>query len=164
MGDEAEGAAEDRSGDHATPLWDSYRQAVVHLQTREGRLSVRADPAGARGPFVPGVSGAVHVLTGWNPEGVEQAADANQRANARLAEALRERGLTWWPADGAAADGSWHEDGFAVVGLSRAEACGLAAVFGQLAIYEWADAPDGFRLITRDGEVVDAMAWCSGFG
>ncbi len=98
--------------------------------------------------------GPIHVVTAWNPHGQLTDDDTNAHVQEQLVAELADRQLRHWPARGHAADESWSEDGFAIGGLSRAEACALGRGYDQLAIFELTDATDGLRVIRCDGTVV----------
>lgn len=105
----------------------------------------------------------MHVLTAWNPQGIEAPLDANREANERLAAELAGLSLQVWPTVGTGHDGSWSEEGFSIVGLSLVEAIALAIRYDQRAIFEWNDEPGGFRLIACDGSLDEHRGWVGHF-
>ena len=131
-------------------IWDTWAKSVIMIRVADGR-EVRAGSAPL--PWI----GATHVITAWNP-GRTRSRDENLVANERLREELEAKGLEHRRAVGSSPDGSWSEEGFAVTGLSRAEATQLGREFGQLAIYEISgstvviiDCSDGRVLRTNMG-------------
>lgn len=63
--------------------------------------------------------GAATVITAMNPFGVQAADDVNVASNAALRDSIDKSRLKSVPARGAAADGSWAEDGFCVFDASE---------------------------------------------
>lgn len=78
----------------------------------------------------------VHLITAWNPDAVEQPVDANLAADGMLVEILDAMGNLRHHAVGRSRDGTWREEGWCVVGLTRDEARALGARFGQVAVFE----------------------------
>lgn len=114
--------------DDPEAMWQAFARGVITLHLADGG----AARAGVDRMPWPGV---IHVITAWNP-GFTATAAENEAANIRLLAELDDRGIVHCPATGADPDGSWSEDGFAVTGLTRAEAIELGQRHGQLAIYE----------------------------
>lgn len=77
------------------------------------------------------------MITACNPLGRTEPDDVNARAQARLLDEVRRRGLTWWPAVGGDADGTHGEESVAVIGLSDTAARALGRRFDQDAIFAW---------------------------
>ena len=82
----------------------------------------------------------VHVITAWNPASTAVDAASNIRADAELAAELVQRSVHAERCTGRHPDGSWREEGWAIVGLTREQACELGRHFGQDALYEVTDA------------------------
>jgi hypothetical protein len=95
-------------------------------------------PTEVRTPaHVAGDHGAtVHVITAWNPASSVVDPGDNRIADDELRGLLVEAAVVHERCTGSNPDGSWREEGWAVVGLSRAEAIELGRRFGQDAIYE----------------------------
>jgi hypothetical protein len=77
------------------------------------------------------------LITAWNPDSAERPWAENEAANARLLRDLVASGAEWSPAHGASLPGvepSWREEGFAVRGWSRTEACRWGREWGQRAV------------------------------
>jgi hypothetical protein len=100
-------------------------------------------PAGAWAAAIAPLASPLTLVTAWNPGGRMRATPVNRAANRRLQASLGAEGRAWCPALGRARDGSWAEPGFAVGGLTEAEAAALGAEWGQLAVY-----------VVTDGEVI----------
>lgn len=94
-----------------------------------GRLVHPSHVAAAHGAVV-------HVITAWNPDAVEQSHEANQAADGLFVEVVESLGQVRHRAVGRSSDGSYLEEGWCVVGLTRQQARALGARFGQVAIYE----------------------------
>jgi len=80
---------------------------------------------------------SVTLITAWNPDSEEMPLSANRQENARLLRELISHGHAWAPASGYAkpdAGEVWREEGFAVFGWSKAEACTWGKNYGQRAI------------------------------
>ena len=93
---------------------------------------------------------AVFAITGHNPMGAAREGWMNVEANAALARALARSGAAaTWKSFGFSMD--WREDGFACGfedrARGRATMVALGRAFEQGAIYEYAAAADGKRLI-----------------
>lgn len=137
-------------------LWAIWAASHIDIDIDgETVIVVRPGVDAPGDPLPDAVSpGPIHVVTAWNPRGKPTDDDTNARAQGRLVPELLERQLRHWPARGHAADESWSEEGFAVGGLSPAEACALGRRYDQLAIFELTGPPDGHRVIRCDGTVV----------
>ena len=75
-------------------------------------------------------------LTAWNPSSSQVDDEINVAADRELADVLCEAGVTIERCIGSHPDGSWREEGWAAVGLTRAMALEIGRRFGQDAIYE----------------------------
>jgi hypothetical protein len=141
-------------------LWEAWRTTTLRIHLPGGAVEVAAVPGGgADGPFPAG--GPFHLVTAWNPGAEETPPAENARRHDRLVAALAADGRRWYPSVGTSADGTWHEEGVALTGVTRAEAVAVADRFGQLAPPEWADGPDGLRVVVcATGEVV-SWGWRS---
>lgn len=80
-------------------------------------------------------SGAVHVVTAWNPGDKRPSPAENDSANLNLREVLELRGCQPIRAIGADPDSHHFEESWAVVGMTDAEACEIGAMFGQVAVF-----------------------------
>ena len=124
-------------GDAIPPsTWDAYTNSVVTVDLPTGPLTAVPTDDEPSGRLPNGLAEPVHVVTAWNPGSRELDAEANARRNAELREELERRNAAWYPARGAAPDDSWHEDGFAITGWSRQDACALARAHDQAAVFE----------------------------
>ncbi len=151
------------------PVWEEFRRTCVRVTLPDGTLDVAPSPGDARGAYLPGATGPIHILTAQNPMGIAATDDANAAANEQLAAELAVvEGLAVWPATGYGggpidAMSTWTEDGYAVEGLSRAAAIELAVRHQQRAIFAWHDEPGGFRLVACDGSADEPRGWTATF-
>ncbi|HVX17007.1 MAG TPA: DUF3293 domain-containing protein [Acidimicrobiales bacterium] len=139
--------------------WDDFERAHVRITLATGPVGFR--PATRRSGEFPAelAEGPVHVITAWNPGGEKRDAARNDASQRELSAEIDRRQLARWPAVGLDPDSDWYEDSIAVVGLSRDEACALGRQFGQVAIFELVDAPDGLLVVACDGRVATAHSW-----
>ena len=117
-------------------LWTSFGEALIRIRMHD--VDDPDDEVVLRvGGPVPDLEwdALAHVVTAWNP-GRAASADANEAANLLLGAVLADTGLEVRAATGESADGSWVEESFAIVGLTRAQAVQIGRDFGQLAIFE----------------------------
>ncbi len=115
-------------------MWDAFAEAIVRIDLTTGPavLAPEAFVGVGRFPF----DAPVHIITAYNPAGVEIDAGSNGRHHLALGHALAAHEVL--PTVGSARDGSMAEPGYAVLGLSLDEATELGRQFGQRAIYRWA--------------------------
>ena len=106
-------------------VWTSVLLEVDHPTARRTPAHVAADHAAV-----------VHVITAWNPSSTAVDVATNQAADAALRDVLLEAELIHERCTGSNPDGSWLEEGWAVVGLRRDDALEIGRHFGQDAIYE----------------------------
>lgn len=112
-------------------IWDVYAQTIVVVPGR--REKVLTGPSAGRSWSFPS---RCHVVTAWNPGSVWMSEARNVEANRKLREAIVRRGGKAVDVVGRSPNRSWSEPSFLVTGLTRSQVCDLAAVFGQLAIFE----------------------------
>ncbi|MEZ5245432.1 MAG: DUF3293 domain-containing protein [Acidimicrobiales bacterium] len=120
-----------------TDLWEAFAGAVVRISLPDGDHRIEPRSPGRTGdhPF----GSPIHIITAYNPGGIEADVATNEARHAALAEALGARET--FATVGSAPDGSMAEPGLAVIGLEADEAVELGRRFGQEAIYRWtADA------------------------
>lgn len=129
-------------------MTDVYRETMVTVwdPMRPGEALDPATIAVARGEQAV-------VLTAWNPGDARWSLQLNEQANERLRTVLTDTGLDVWRADGSNPDGSFHEPGFCVWGMTDAQGLEIARRFEQWAIYVY--RPSGMRDIgwTSDGSM-----------
>ena len=130
----------DEAGTDRGYPWSAYAASEVHVDV-DGRRMTASELARRLGD-------TVYAITAWNPMSVPTRPDQNALANHTLEEALEHAGATIWPAVGAAEDGSWSEEGFAVTGITEEEALRLGRRFAQLAIFR---ARDGALVVLECG-------------
>lgn len=80
-------------------------------------------------------SGAVHVLTAWNPGALRPTEDENHAASRELHARIVQWGFQPHRAVGCDPESPHHEEGWAVVGMTDEQACALGAAFGQDAVF-----------------------------
>lgn len=122
------------STDELIALWLATR-LLVRPRGRTVDLDVVPRDAVAWAAAIAPLRSPLTLVTGWNPQGREMGRRVNRAANRALRAALEGRGVGWRSALGRARDGSWAEPGFAVGGLTEAEAMALGAAWDQLAVY-----------------------------
>ncbi|MDY0022132.1 DUF3293 domain-containing protein [Arenimonas caeni] len=113
----------------------SFADAVYRVYDQGRRIDLRIgqpnpDMAALLARFSASHGGLV---TGENPFGQQQSAEANAAANAELAAAIDALGLPRLPSDGGSEDGAWNEPGFLVVGGEGQPVDALARRFRQAA-------------------------------
>lgn len=113
-------------------MWDAFASAVVRVELAGGPavLTPRADGAGEF-PF----DRPVHIITAYNPAGIETDGATNQRRHDEFGRRLASHSVV--ETTGSAPDGSMAEPGYAVLHISLDEALELGREFGQRAIYRW---------------------------
>jgi hypothetical protein len=114
-------------------MWDGFAGAVVRLELSGGVVLLEPRPPGDIGVFP--FDGPVHIVTAYNPAGLEIDEETNRARHRALG--LTVAGLATIPTVGSAPDGSMPEPGFALLQVSLGDALDLARDFGQLAIYRW---------------------------
>ena len=78
----------------------------------------------------------IHVITACNPLGKVLTDNKNIRHNQSLQKHIEQLSLEYKHVTGRSPSGDWQEASFAISGLTRDEACELAQVFDQRAIFE----------------------------
>lgn len=136
-----------------TELWDGFAAAVVRVSLPDGDRRLEPRPPGVVGEYP--FDGPVHIITAYNPAGVETDAEANEASHAALGAALRSH--TTVATIGSAPDGSMAEPGFAVLGLELDAAVELGRRFGQAAIYRW--TADALAIVGVDDTRQVEMGW-----
>lgn len=135
---------------HADP-WAHYLTTIVTVELPTGRLTVTPTEDEGAGGLPVGLSDPVHVVTAWNPGSEPLDRADNDRRNDALRRELDRRDTSWYPARGCSPDGTWCEEGFAINGWTRADACALARAHGQAAVFELL----GGRLVVVDATDLD---------
>jgi Protein of unknown function (DUF3293) len=134
-------------------MWDGFADAVVRLDLPTGGVVLEPRPVGAVGRFP--FDGPVHIITAYNPAGIEIDEETNVGRHRSLGLALHCRNL--FPTVGSAPDGSMPEPGFGVLDMTLSDALELASDFGQLAIYRW--TPDALSIVDVDGNERVRRGW-----
>lgn len=111
----------------------AFSEAIVQVELPAGVaiLHPSAVPGGDRFPF----DAPIHIVTAYNPDGIEIARNMNTSADQQLGDALR--GYTTFRTIGSAVDGTFAEPGFGIVNCELDDALALGHRFGQVAIYRW---------------------------
>jgi hypothetical protein len=97
------------------------------------------------------------VVTAHNPAGRPASDATNAAAQARLVSDVRQRGLTWWPADGGDATWTHVEASVALIGIAEADAIALGAEFKQDAIFAFSTASR--RVVSCTDARVETTGW-----
>ena len=133
--------------------WDGFVGAVVRISLPDGDRRLEPRPPGAAGQFP--FDGPVHIITAYNPAGVEAEAAANEASHESLAAALR--GHSTFATVGSAPDGSMAEPGFGVLGLPLEDAIVFGRRFGQAAVYRWTE--EALTIVGVDDPRHVEMGW-----
>lgn len=134
-------------------MWDGFAGAVVHLTFPDGVRCLAPRPDGEVGEFP--FDAPVHIVTAYNPAGIEIDEQANIDRHRRLGDAVA--GVDTVTTVGSAPDGSMPEPGFALLELQLDEALDLARAFGQRAIYRW--TPDELDIVGVDEPHHRRLGW-----
>ena len=112
-----------------------FADAVYRVYDGDRRIELRIGEANPAMAAVLARFGATHggLVTGENPFGQQQTAEANAAANAELAAAIDALGLPRLASDGGSEDGAWNEPGFLVIGGDGQPVDALARRFRQAA-------------------------------
>lgn len=113
----------------------AFADAVYRVYDGGTCIELRIDQANPAMAAVLQRHGVTHggLVTGENPFGQVQSAEANAAANAALAAAIDALGLVRLPSDGGSEDGSWNEPGFLVLGGIGEPVAMLARAYRQAA-------------------------------
>ncbi len=129
-----------------------YRNTVVEAEVMPGAMVPITGPAALEPWPFPGV---VHVITGWNPQGVAFDAEHNERINRRIAEDIIAHGGRFVHGVGRAADDpeGYAEPSLVAWGLDRDEAVTMGYRASQDAIFEITDTE--VRLVSCFDDRID---------
>jgi hypothetical protein len=134
-------------------MWNGFASAVIALELATGRALLEPAPPGDVGVFP--FPAPVHIITAYNPAGVETDDDANITNHRLLGDAVA--GLDVIASVGSAPDGSMAEPGFALLGVPFGDALRLARRFGQRAFYRW--TPEALIIVGVDEPVRHELGW-----
>jgi hypothetical protein len=134
-------------------MWDGFADAVVRLDLPTGCVVLEPRPVGDVGKFP--FDAPVHIITAYNPAGIEIDEEINFGRHRSLGLALQRRNV--FPTVGSAPDGSMPEPGFGVLDMTLSDALELASDFGQLAIYRW--TPHALSIVDVDGNERVRRGW-----
>ena len=114
-------------------MWQGFAEAIVTLQLDGATAVLRPDEPDRVGSFP--FPSPVHIVTAFNPAGLEIDAQENDRRHVALGLAVEH--YETFPTIGSAPDGSFAEPGYGLVDVSTDDALDVARTFGQRAIYCW---------------------------
>jgi hypothetical protein len=134
-------------------MWDAFAEAIVRIDLMTGPAVLAPEAFGEVGRFP--FEAPVHIITAYNPAGVEIDAGSNRRFHDALCSAVGTRQA--FSTVGSARDGSMAEPGYAVLGLTLAEAIELGRRFGQRAIYRW--TTDALTIVGVDEDNERRLGW-----
>ena len=134
-------------------MWDGFAGAVIVLELVTGRALLEPAPPGEVGLFP--FAAPVHIITAYNPAGVEIDDETNVARHGLLAAAVA--GLEAIASVGSAPDGTMAEPGFALFGVPFDRALDLARQFGQRAFYRW--TPRALIIVGVDEPVRRDLGW-----
>ncbi len=136
-------------------LWAAWERTRVHIDLGDSVLTVPAivetltagppadtarevtrQPAGGVRDAFGLLAERAWVVTAWNPMGHALSASSNAARHATYAACVRAAGVRAYPAVGVACDGSWREEGLALVGIERPTAWRWAWELEQLGFFE----------------------------
>ncbi len=113
--------------------WEAFTRAGVRVELDAGPRRLEPRRPGDVGAFP--FAAPVHIVTAYNPSGIESSLDRNEAHHARLLAELGDRRVL--PTVGSAVDGTMAEPGCAILDIELDEGIGIGARFGQRAIYRW---------------------------
>lgn len=136
--------------DPAALRFAAYRATVVEAEVTPGLLtSLNGSDAADHWPF----PGSVHVITGWDPQGVSFDEDENERVNRQIAAWILEAGGRFVHGHGRSPSDDHSEGSLVAWGLDRDVAVSIGRRASQDAIFE-IDA-DTMRLVSCIGDDVE---------
>lgn len=116
-------------------LRESYKNTVLTIQLADGGTYRTSMDSHSQSDWPFGTE-IIHVVTAWNPRSQLLQVAENHLRNQNLLEILDKHGMPHLPCRGQACNGSWYEDGFAILGISTEVARELGAMFEQNAIFK----------------------------
>ncbi len=114
-------------------IWSAFESTTI-VQKKEVEI-VWAGSGSVRLPLPT----PIHILTAYNPFERVLSNEENAKRHEALRSLLLHRPVQFLSVYGQSIDGQWIEPSYAIHGLSRSEACGLARDIGQRAIFELDD-------------------------
>lgn len=134
-------------------MWEGFAGAIVRIGFATGAVVLTPEVDGEVGTFP--FDSPVHIITAYNPAGIEINGAANELTHQTLGVAVN--GYDTFPTVGSARDGSMAEPGYAVLGLELDEAIELGRRFGQVAIYRW--TADALTIVGVDEPTELRLGW-----
>ena len=127
--------------------------AKIVLELVTGRALLAPASPGDVGVFP--FPAPVHIITAYNPAGVEIDDETNVARHGLLGAAVA--GFEVIASVGSAPDGTMAEPGFALLGVPFRQALDLARQFGQRAFYRW--TPQALGIVGVDEPVRRHLGW-----
>ncbi len=119
--------------DPAAVRLSQYRAAIIEAEVTPGRMTAINGPeAPAAWPF----PGPVHVITGWNPQGVALSDSVQQDINLRIAEDIVRYHGRFVHGQGRSPDGEHTEPSLIAWGIDRDDAVTMGQRANQDSIFE----------------------------
>ena len=135
--------------DPAVRQWQLYRSAIIDAEVSPGALvALNGHAAVEAWPF----PGPVHVVTGWNPQGVSLGESTHRESNLRIASEILGMGARFVHGHGRSPSGDHAEPSLIAYGLDRDDAIEIGRRASQDAIFE-IDAEAVRLLSCVDGRV-----------
>lgn len=132
--------------------WDVYRSMELDAEVRPSVDTPLIGPRAVRTwPF----PGAVYVLSGWNPQGIERADDANESVNVLIAQDILRAGGRFVHGRVHLSDGEYAEPSLIAWGISRDDALNFGRKASRDAIVRIDD--DEVRLLSCSDD--RTMVW-----
>lgn len=116
-------------------MWDGFAEAVVRIELTTGPVLIVPGDAEAPGADAFPFDSPVHIVTAYNPAGLEADDAVNARQHRELTRRLAAFDVV--PTVGSAPDGSMPEPGYAILDVPLETAVRIGRDFGQRAIYRW---------------------------
>lgn len=131
--------------------YDKYRQTIVDAEVSPGNWVALNGPDGVdEWPFPT----AVHVLTGWNPQGVALLESEQRTINAQIAQDIVRKEGKFVHGSGRSATGDHDEPSLVAWGLTRAAALSMGSKANQDAIFEI--TPDEVYLLSCSSDHIES--------
>lgn len=125
-----------------------YRDAVIEAEVMPGTLQPINGPDAGEWPF----PGPVHVITGWNPQGISLGDQSHHDINVQIADDILRRGGRFVHGQGRSESGHHAEPSLVAWGITRYDAVDMGRRANQDAIFE-VDADEVHLVSCVDGTV-----------
>jgi hypothetical protein len=138
-------------GEQLAPRLALYRGTIIEAELAPRYTAILTGPDAVQDwPF----KGVVHVITGWNPHGVELENDRADSVNEQIATDVIRHGGRFVDGVGRSVSGDHAERSVIAWGLKRADAAVMGDKASQDAIFEIDE--DTVRLVSCEGEVLES--------